>query len=423
MNVTNKKCENAYDYLNSSPMFKFSLSSKELFHSNFIEWLSNVDPERFKKMIEAMAGIKSYNWPDVWRVKREYKNFDVCIVGYDKNKDNNDPSIDDSKDFRILFIIENKVKSIPYQEQLVKYTNKAVNIIGDVHYILLSLAKHFPGKTGRTTKWKLDNGTEWRICHYDAYKQLIETFYLKDKSIDAKTRLYIEDYCGLVNSLVVLSEEWFKNDWKGKDKFLYYSLSGKRRVFSYHYNKVRRLRIHDLYQKLKFSYLCTRLYEDVKKQYGGYTVFASNQGGLFKDNDQEGWGTDKKYICVNYTYMHGEPLLEINLHPECPEGKDEIYYAIQIQGDAYEHGIQVKGRKSGKVWEELTDGSLKIIPNWMTVSGSVWSSMGPIDSKKPYNKYDDPNGTYVYQKCHLKGNETIDEVLDLMKNDLALVAD
>ena len=118
----------AYENLKKSPMFKLSLSSKELFHSNFLEWLSNVDQDAFKKLILKMAGIaeKSYRWPDVWRVKREYNNFDLCIVAYDQyNKKNEDERIDDDDDFRILFVIENKVKSIPYKEQLERYSQEA----------------------------------------------------------------------------------------------------------------------------------------------------------------------------------------------------------------------------------------------------------------------------------------------------------
>lgn len=117
----------AYEYLKSSPMFKLSLSSKELFHSNFLEWLSNVNPIAFKSLILDMAGLKGkkYKWPDVWRVKREYNNFDLCIVAYDQYKNNEDEKIDDDEDFRIMFVIENKVKSIPYIEQLKRYTQEA----------------------------------------------------------------------------------------------------------------------------------------------------------------------------------------------------------------------------------------------------------------------------------------------------------
>ena len=115
----------AYEYLATSPMFKLSLSSKELFHSNFLEWLSNVDQDDFKGLILNMAGINEYNWPAVWRVKREYNNFDLCIVAYDQFDNNDNEEIDDNEDFRILFVIENKVKSIPYKEQLERYAKKA----------------------------------------------------------------------------------------------------------------------------------------------------------------------------------------------------------------------------------------------------------------------------------------------------------
>ena len=123
-----KDIDSAYAYLKTSPMFKLSLSSKELFHSNFLEWLSNVDQEAFKGLILDMAGIEEdYEWPNVWRVKREYNNFDLCVVAYnqDQYKNNEDERIDDDDDFRILFVIENKVKSIPYKEQLERYTQEA----------------------------------------------------------------------------------------------------------------------------------------------------------------------------------------------------------------------------------------------------------------------------------------------------------
>lgn len=119
----------AYNYLKTSPMFKLSLSSKELFHSNFLEWLSNVDQDAFKRLILYMADLEEgYEWPEVWRVKREYNNFDLCIVAYDQYGEDNENEKDindDTNDSRILFVIENKVKSIPYKEQLQRYAIEA----------------------------------------------------------------------------------------------------------------------------------------------------------------------------------------------------------------------------------------------------------------------------------------------------------
>ena len=112
--------------LKKSPMFQLSLSSKELFHSNFLYWIWNISPALFKDIINELLGHNSSKtWPDKYSVKREYNNYDLCVVD----------SIDTVK-----LVIENKVKSIPNLKQLKAYKNyedgKKNN---DVEYLLLSL--------------------------------------------------------------------------------------------------------------------------------------------------------------------------------------------------------------------------------------------------------------------------------------------
>lgn len=496
----------AYDYLKTSPMFKLSLSSKELFHSNFLEWLSNVNENAFKDLILKMAGIEKdkYKWPEVWRVKREYNNFDLCVVAYDQySEDTENEKVDDDEDFRILFVIENKVKSIPYKEQLERYTQEAedknkaywrnrgsaklkeygingnkndgkywigvekgswvlkqcvesgrgkktiwsnpisldvqircegegkrskTNFIdcyakwgesenASIHYILLSLAKNFPEYKGGDV-WKVKESTDWKICNYCDYKSKIEkAFNGIAKGLDSQI---IEDYCKFIECLTTLSKEWaidYEEKSQGTNQFLYSD--------NINYKRAHQLRIHDLYQKLKFSYLCTQLFISIKEIYGKeYEVFPSNQGGLFKEKNK--LSSDKKYICVNYTYLHGEPLLEINVHPECKNGV-ELYYAIQVQGNAYEHGIQVKKKKAKDVWEELYKGQMKIIKGWMNIGIiSKWEMKSDFAVKpnreNPYNKYDMNDGTYVYQKCIIQNNVTIAKVLGQMLEDLQYVS-
>ena len=448
----------AYEYLKTSPMFKLSLSSKELFHSNFLEWLSNVDQKAFQRLILDMAGIEEndYNWPTAWRVKREYNNFDLCVVAYDQYYKNEDEKIDDDDDFRILFVIENKVKSIPYKEQLVRYTQEAEDInkvywknkgnvlfgnalnelkengnnddnsdkkywIGiendswilklcvesgrgkktkwseakilisttdgkegeknktnfieyyakqkianepPIHYILLSLAKNFPEYDGGdiwkviVKDWKGNNKDvelDWKVCNYCDYILKIKKAF-KDVPEGLNTQI-INDYCKFTECLTTFSEEWAKDYEEMSQKTMHFLYSD-----NINYKRAHQIRIHDLYQKLKFSYLCTQLFNTIKKKYETeqYKVYPSNQTGLFKEKNTE-FKREKKYICVNYTYLHGEPLLEINVHPDCTEANKEFYYAIQVQGNAYEHGIQVKKKKAEDVWNEINKGKMNII--------------------------------------------------------------
>ena len=527
-----KDIDSAYAYLKTSAMFKLSLSSKELFHSNFLEWLSNVDQEAFKGLILDMAGIEEdYEWPNVWRGKREYNNFDLCVVAYnqDQYKNKEDERIDDDDDFRILFVIENKVKSIPYKEQLERYTREAeaknnaywnnrgsallkrngingnkddgkywigvdegfwvlkksiksgrgkdakwsevkklipatddgkwknnkTNFIEyyaeqgknqnpPIHYILLSLAKNFPEYDGKNV-WKVDitdskdNEIEidWKVCYYsNYYSKIANAFKLDDDGLNSQI---IKDYCKFIESLTTLSEEWAKDyeeDSQGINKFLY--------LDNTNYKRAHQFRIHDLYQKLKFSYLCTQLFGRVKDKFKDCKVYPSNQAGLFKEKNED-FGKTNMYICVNYTYLHGDPLLEINVHPKCENGV-ELYYAIQVQGSAYEHGIQVKKNNdlieksypsklirervlfSEIVWNHLIDETISIIPNWMNIyEVSKWEKAEWMDvpnkENKCYNKYDMNDGTYVYQKYIINNDVTIKTVLSKMINDLQYICD
>ena len=502
-------------------MFKLSLSSKELFHSNFLEWLSNVDREAFVLLINKMAGLNdSPEWPVNWRVKREYHNFDLCVVAYDESvyKSHDEEGIEDEDNLRILFVVENKVKSIPYEEQLERYAKEAKEL-NDKYWksVFQNKLKTIGSNTtfdcyryennnlygcmkkgngrGKKVEWtpkqldsdllydldtfKLDTGTNfnlsvlkgnfidnkskspelillslatefpnkevikksWKICSYCFYQRFIKECYL-DKTKDLFHSL-IEDYCGFVESLSFLSENW-KKDYEEDSSFLYDSNSN--------YQDAKAYRIHDLYQKLKFSFLCTKLYDSINKSYGidtkySYTVFPSNLGGLFKEvkNDTEGRKKEKDSICVNYTYLHGDPLLEINVHPACRENNIEYYYAIQVQGNAYERGIQVKKIPNAKyeptnkgkddiakyVWEVLLPkGQVTLIKDWMTVGSSSWEETGDLlkdfekDSStkgKDYNAYNMSDGAYLYQKKRINNNASIKVVIDKMLKDLDYV--
>ena len=80
--------------LKKSPMFNLSLSSKELFHSNFLAWIAEDEDtkELFESILE-LFGLEKETAQDYAKgirdshyiVKREYHNFDFCICENIKN--------------------------------------------------------------------------------------------------------------------------------------------------------------------------------------------------------------------------------------------------------------------------------------------------------------------------------------------------
>ena len=101
-----------------NPMYFFSLSSKELFHSNFLEFLFQTDCEKFFNIIDQLLGTNFSSAPNKYELSREKEKFDICISHKVKTKRDNEADCYD-------LIIENKVKSIPYYTQLAGYQEKA----------------------------------------------------------------------------------------------------------------------------------------------------------------------------------------------------------------------------------------------------------------------------------------------------------
>lgn len=60
---------NKLHYFKESPMFQFSLASKELFHSNFIYWLISNYKDEFSKLFSKLMS----NEIVITKIKREEK--------------------------------------------------------------------------------------------------------------------------------------------------------------------------------------------------------------------------------------------------------------------------------------------------------------------------------------------------------------
>ena len=175
------------EILKKSPMFNLSLSSKELFHSNFLYWLSLINRDAFKKLIQGLLNNNSeLDWGEQWEVSREYMSFDLCVM--DKSDESIDPCAESEQNNtknrpKIYLVIENKVKSIPYKAQLDKYVCKVKEHYGKrggkaaelVKYMLLTLPTFFPDAP------KIDKNNNqnplmdcWEVVTYSKYIEILK---------------------------------------------------------------------------------------------------------------------------------------------------------------------------------------------------------------------------------------------------------
>ena len=153
--MAKKELSDLIKELEKNPIYAMSLSSKELFHSNFLSWLLT-----FEQYSDYIPNLKNFfsieDGDEIFYVYREKYNFDLLIVygkfeqeltkkiksvfSYnesvvlDKDKDEDQDCFTDTKFSKeeinlvkenIKFVVvENKLKAIPTKEQLEEYTNK-----------------------------------------------------------------------------------------------------------------------------------------------------------------------------------------------------------------------------------------------------------------------------------------------------------
>lgn len=268
---TNQQIQNALDELNANPMFHMSLASKELFHSNFLYWLWKLDANNFLKLLDELSECDDFGelTPDSIEVKREYQHFDLCVL------EKGNP----------LLVIENKVKSIPYVEQLNEYTDK---LDGNCKKVLLTLMQDFLGRD------KVDS-SGWTIKNYYDLANAIENRYVKTKH-----QTFVNEYIKFIRNLHVLSTSWNPDSVLITQQKLY--------------KDIKDLRLHDLFGKLFFSQVAAKLKDKLASQ-----------------------GVDLSNISVSSSYSdRGGPLFDVTIRNLIDT---ETEFIIQVQGECYRHAV------------------------------------------------------------------------------------
>ena len=296
----NQELKDILGELKMNPIFKMSLGSKELFHSNFLEYLWDLDNSRFIKMINSLLPkekeIVLESGKDYF-MGREKEKLDICIFHKEDKKEVYD------------LVIENKVKSIPYKKQLEEYFKKVQK---NCKFILLTLSDEFPDKDDDQVK-------KWKITNYNTLKESINSQYLGNAQISEKDQTYIRDYCDFIEKLDKLKKNLIPNDQKQflfvkKDKDL---LEG--------------IRLHDLYIKLRCSWFAVCLKKRLEKDRIPTKV-------IYKYEDRES-GVVNINVAINQG--NGQIAAWICDRDKEKDGKTNMF-EIVIQGNQYRHGINLE---------------------------------------------------------------------------------
>lgn len=368
--------------LKKLPIFKMSLGSKELFHSNFLEFLWEIDNDgrRFVEMINRLLSKKSQKLEDgvEYKLSREKENFDICLY-HQRGQ---------GKIYYDL-IIENKVKSIPRKDQLDDYETKVKNR-GDTKFLLLSLVEEFPC---------LNDISNWCVVSYMDLCRAIEDVY---KGLDVRSQQYINDYCDFIRKMHELQKKLVE-DFKNQDYF-------NKEVL----DEYKRLRLHDLYIKLRGSLFLSELSVKIGNAKVHIMPFnnPNNKNRSFKYEDIRDYCSSDSdvHVFLECTIQQGNGMVAAYIYKKrCVD----FIYEIAIQHDQYRHGINSKDARYGKIDDEGLENV------WKVVYKKDSSFFDKILKKNTYpeGSYNKYKPEYVYKYVKIE-NESIGELLNAMANDI-----
>lgn len=327
--------------LNANPMFHMSLASKELFHSNFLYWLWKLDASKFLTLLDKLSECNDFSrlTPDSIEVKREYQHFDLCVLKKGTNE--------------VLLVIENKVKSIPYVEQLNKYTRK---LDGDCKKVLLTLMQDFLGRD------KVEDSSDWEIKHYNDLAVAIKESY-----VDTEYQTFIDEYIKFISILHNLSTSWNPDN----------VLITKQTIYKVFEN----LRLHDFFGKLFFSRVAAKLKEKLNEEI-----------------DEK----ELSNISVSSSYSdRGGPLFDVTIRNLIDT---ETEFIIQVQGECYRHAVARRDISYADLCNEM---------NTNDAVQKMWWPDGYFIQKRRkgnlgYNKFDlkSVKGCFIYKYITLVNSES-----------------
>lgn len=272
--------------LKDNPVFRMSLASKELFHSNMLAlMLENGWIDGLAELFAPYNGKDKLNGYKVLTVLREKSHFDLIIVFLPSNDydatikyadifqnsgPNNESLLSTLKNNCKFVVVENKLKSIPDKKQLEKYDEAIQNRIWLNDAIVLNITN--TTRYLMAPKVALDNFKECQEWKHVYYEHILEKLQAqKEWEDDRFTEKFIKYYADFLKDMLELTKD-IEKKLEPNDNPAF----PKREDIT----ELSKIRIHDFYEKLWFSVLLSKIKISDKTVEKG--IWYSNSSGLIQ---------------------------------------------------------------------------------------------------------------------------------------------
>jgi len=352
------------DAIQASPLFQLSLGSKELFHSNFLAWLAGKYPEQVGKLFASYLRDASGDLT-ITRIEREQKNIDVHFYFANGQE----------------LLIENKVKSIPYIEQLEEY---CAGHTDNQNFLLLTLTRPEFTKTDKITVFD----TFWYTMSYselaDALKAIVPY------TTGQYDKLILQDY---VFFITFISNVLENVDVQESDQFTFYKSETDPTLAL-----MQQIRMADVYSKIKYQSIGAL----VAKRLEATLPDTPIRLGAFTKERERG------VVYISHGMLRAQGLLDISYELE-----PGLYISVQLQAERYRQmtqGYPDHGKAARQYAERLLQSGDWFMFDHIGNDLKVY----PTRENKVFNTY---SNTAFYQSINLDETYKVSQIIDAIVHD------
>jgi len=355
--------------INSSPLFNFSLASKELFHSNFLNWLINEYKEEMSQIINET--INSNNKVKINNSSQEKRHFDLFI---------------ECNGF--VIIIENKFKSIVSKEQLIKYNEKII----DYNKVRNNKIKYKILLTLIETKYienilkEIGNDkSNWIPLNYLNLCKKIENVIPNN---DSYHKYLIKDYVGFVKKIVI----YFNNILEEKNNG---SLSLEE--INSEYNNFKKIKLHDIFHKRIFNFIL----EKIANKF--------NEKNIHFDIGRD--SINEKSISIWQDFTRSTGLVTIRYIIKKTNKKSFWGIELQLQNNDLKYLIIYPENPKQKEKDEWINGFFSFVKKLSKTKNAKGMKLYPVKTNDGFKHYGE---TVIYKNIILLETLKINEIVSLM---------